>query len=201
MTFTPTLIISPTEEPIFLPEAKSRLKVTGEDDDNDITEMIIAAREYCENWQGRAYFTQTLEITRDYWPCANYIELPRATPLQSIASVIYKDQNGNATTWAPDQYIVDADSTPGRLFLAYGCSWPIGVLYPVNGIRIRYVAGHGAQSPPVPFPSRIKQAMFWIIGHLFENREAATIGTLMESKELVIGAEAFLRLDEGPTSF
>ncbi len=201
MTYHPTVIVAPSEEPIGLPEAKSRLRVDGTDDDNDITEMIVAAREYCEKWQGKTYFTTTLEKTWDCWPWCNSIELPRATPLQSVTSVIYKDQAGNATTWPADQYIVDTDSTPGRILLAYGCSWPSGILYPANGIRIRYVAGHGAQSPPVPFSSAVRQAIFWIINHLYENREAATIGTLMQSTELIIGAHSFLRLDEGVTSF
>ena len=205
--YRPTVIVGPTQEPISLSEAKEHLRV-GDSDDNYISDLITCAREFCEEYQGRAYFSQTLEITLDQWPYENNIyirheayrfELPRATPLQSITSIIYKDQDGTPNTWEAANYIIDTDSQPGQIVLPYGSIWPQFSLYPVNAIRIRYVAGIDPASPATPFPARIRQAMRLLIGHWFENREAATIGTLMQSGELVIGVNALLSFDSQPS--
>jgi len=201
MTIRPTVITPPTQEPLSVPEAKEHLRA-GDNDDNYITDLVICAREYCEEKQACCYYTQTLEMTLDRWPWdSDRFTLPRATPLQSVTSMIYKDQTGAATTWGPANYIVDTDTTPGQIVLPYGQMWPITVLYPVGGVRVRYIAGTDPTSPARPFPARIRHAMRLLIGHWYENREAATIGTLMQSGELVIGVHTLLAFDEEPNCF
>lgn len=208
MMYRPTVIVGPTQEPLSLQDAKKHLRVDGTSDDAYIDDLIVCAREYCEEAQGRAYFLQTLEFTMDQWPYENdiYIRhetyrfaLPRATPLRSVESIIYKDQYGVATTWDSANYIVDTDSDPGQIVLPYGAIWPIFNLYPSNAIRIRYTVGLDPASPVRPFPVRTRHAMRLLIGHWFENREAATIGTLMQSGELVIGVKDLLSFDWQPS--
>ncbi len=164
------LITAPAAEPVTLTEAKTHCAVDGNDHDTLLTSLIQAAREYAEGYQNRALVTQTWELVLDDWPAEDYIEIP-LPPLQSITSIKYKDTDGTETTLGTDQYIVDTDSFLGRAALAYNCSWPTTTLYPVAGIRIRFVAGYGLAAS---VPQATKQALLLLIGHWFANRETAS---------------------------
>jgi len=165
-------IITPVSvEPVTLAEAKLHIRVTVDSsgdtaEDNLIMDLIKTAREYCENFTGRALATQTIEAYLNGFPCANYIELPRP-PLQSVTSVKYKNRYNVETTMTVDtDYIVDTDSDVGRIVLPYGLSWPSFTPHPVNPIKIRYVAGYEEA------PASIRQSMLLLIGHWYANREA-----------------------------
>ena len=140
-----TRISSPTFEPVTLTEAKGQLRrddITI--DDALITSLIIAARAHIEDVTNRAICTQIFELVLDEWPCGDVITIPRS-PLQSVTSLKYTDSSGTQATWATTNYIVDTDSKPGRVCLAYGVSWPSSTLRPANAIRIRFVAGYGSE--------------------------------------------------------
>ena len=194
MMYHPKVIIPPTVEPVTPTEAMEWCRM-GESlselspaDVNTLTSIIKGGREMFENDLGYTFYETTLEYALD-GPC-RVIELPRATPLQSVVSVIYVDQDAVQTTWSSSNYRLDKYSTPGRIYLPSNVSWPSTTLDTFNAIRIRYVAGKAVttpESPEVPFPEIIKIAMKLIVGHWNENREATTVGTLMESKELALG--------------
>ena len=57
-----TLKTAPETEPVSLNEAKAFLRVDSDEDDNYITSLIKTAREWCEDYQHRAYITQTWEL-------------------------------------------------------------------------------------------------------------------------------------------
>ncbi len=134
-----------------------------------LTSLITVAREYCEGYLWRALATQTIEAYPEHFPCRNHIELPRP-PIQSVTSIRYKDSGGTETTLTEGaDYIVDAESNVGRIAPSYGMTWPNASLYPVNPIRIEYVAGYCDENP---IPLSIKQAMLLLIGHWYANREA-----------------------------
>lgn len=185
-------IAAPAVEPVTLTEAKTHIKVELEDtaEDDLITRLIKAAREYCENFQNRVYISQTWDLVLDAWPYKNYVEIP-LPKLQSITSVKYYDQSGTESTLADSEYIVDTDSYVGRISLAYNCSWPSAILQPINSIRIRFVAGYGDDAASVP--ERVKQAMLLLIGYWFDNREAALTGSV--SKEIEFAVHALLAQD------
>lgn len=190
------VVTPPAAEPVTLDEAKDHLRVDGADDDTSITAMIKAAREYCEGYQNRVYITQTLELALDDWPSGNEIELPRP-PLQSVTSLIYKD-NGVDVTWPASNYIVDDYSFVARLVLAKNVSWPSVDLPSVNGIKIQYVAGYlpdegDPVDPAANVPQHVKQAIMLLIGHWYENREAVLTGSI--SKEVEFAVHALLSLD------
>lgn len=168
-------IITPVStEPITVDEAKLHVRMTSSEtaEDTLLGSLITAAREYCENYTGRALATQTIEAYLDRFPCFYEIELPRA-PVQSVSSVKYKDSAGTETTLpANTDYLVDVDRSVGRIVLPYGVSWPSFTPYPVNPVRIRFVAGYTEANL---IPKTIKQAMLLLIGHWYANREA--VGT------------------------
>lgn len=158
------LIAAPAEEPVSLADVKTYLRIDGTDFDALLTNLIKAAREYCEAFQNRAYITQTLELVLDEFPDMP-LHLPRP-PLQSVVSVKYTDVNGVETVWDPSNYLVDPVSEPGRIAFAYGKSWPNVTLQPVNGVKIQFTAGYGAASS---IPENVKQAIMIFVAHRFEN--------------------------------
>lgn len=191
------LVTPPASEPVSLDEAKSQLRVDGDDENDFITGLITAAREHVEQTARRSLITQTWRLNLDAWPCGpstgsgrgDEIELPKP-PLQSVTSVVYKDSVGAQTTLSTAAYIVDTDSEPGRIVLAYGQSWPSLTLYPANPIQITYVTGYGAAAD---VPAWAKQAIKLIIGHWYENREDTIAGTII--KGIPLGADSLILLN------
>jgi uncharacterized phiE125 gp8 family phage protein len=157
-------------------------------EDDLVSALITAAREYCEGFTGRALAEQTLEAYPPCFPRMNEVELP-CPPLQSVTSVKYTDIDGNETTMTEGtDYIVDTDSTVGRIVLPYAETWPTAALYTVNPIKIRYVAGY------TTVPRSIKQAMLLLIGHWYANREAVLVGQGTMSKEIEFAVKALLSM-------
>lgn len=182
------VVTPPSVEPVTLVEAKLHCKVDVTTDDDLITALIVAAREEIERRTWRALVTQTLELILSDWPSADRIELPRA-PLQSITSVKYKDKDGNETTWPGANYLAGTDSVPGVLALAWNASWPSVDLYPVEPIRIRFVAGYGLAAS---VPTSLKQAVLLLVAHWYEQREAGG-DTVSEKAGIPFGVEALVR--------
>lgn len=183
------LITAPATEPISLNEAKQHCVVDFNNDDTLISSLIVAAREYCETYQNRAYLTQTWELILDLWP--QIINLPMS-PTQSVSSIKYKDYEGLEKTVEASDYIVDTDSEPARIIPAHGKTWPMSEpLQKIAGIRIRYVAGY---SSAVLVPQKVKQAILLLVGHWYNNREALVIGNLSVSKEIEFSVKALLNM-------
>lgn len=180
------IIITPvTVEPVSLGELKTHSRLPDETSEDDFyLSLITAAREYCEKLSRRALALQTIELVLDYWPECDRIELPYP-PLVSVTSIKYKDCAGVETTISAADYIVDTDSYIGRVVPAYGVRWPEFTPYPVNAIRIRYVAGY-ANAPEV-----FRQAIKMLVGHWIENREA--VGDV--SAKMKFAVEALLMVD------
>lgn len=186
------LITPPAIEPVSLDEAKAHLRQDGADDAY-ITALIIQARETIESLARRALIEQTWRLSLDRWPAVDYITLPHP-PLASVTSLVYLDQAGDDTTWASSNYIADTDSQPGRLVLAYNVNWPsTAQLYPVNPIQITYVAGYGNTAADVP--AMWKQAILMLMGHWYENREAAIPGSPV--KDVPMSVQELIWLDRG----
>jgi uncharacterized phiE125 gp8 family phage protein len=183
--------VAPASEPVSLVEAKLHLRVDISDDDAYITGLITAARIYFEATARRALISQTWRLSLDAWPCSDEIALPRP-PLQSVTSIIYKDDVGAQTTLASASYIVDTDSEPGRVVLAYGESWPSGVLYPANPIQITYVAGYGDEGSDVP--EQVRQAIKLLVSHWYENREPVVASGAVP-KAIPLGVDSLIWLN------
>jgi uncharacterized phiE125 gp8 family phage protein len=154
-----------------------------------LTNLIKAAREYCENFQGRSYITQTWDLLLDDWPDEDYIKVPYP-PLVSVSSVKYYDTDSTEATMDSGDYYVDTYAEPGRIVLGYGESWPSTTLRPANGVIVRFVAGYGAAAS---VPQCVKQAMLMLIGHWYENRESTLTGQIND--EIKFAVHALLWMD------
>lgn len=164
MTFVVTS--PPAEEPVSVAEAKAHLRVTGTDDDVYISSLITAARQYAENFLGRALVTQTIAQKLDDFPSSRSIILVRP-PLQSVTSVSYLDIDGNSQVFSSSNYIVNTSSTPGRVTLDVAKSWPTGVKNIPEAVTVTFVAGYGAAGA---VPEQIRQGLLMHIADLYEVR-------------------------------
>lgn len=166
---------APTVEPVSLMEAQEHLRLDSDDDAGLVSRLITTAREYCESYQSRAYITQTWYLYLDAWP--DYIKVP-LPPLQSVTSIKYYDTSNTESTFSASNYYVDTNSTPGRIVLGYGKTWPSTTLRSANGICVEFVCGYGAT--PSTVPQSFIQAMLLLIGHWYENREASSEKALID---------------------
>jgi uncharacterized phiE125 gp8 family phage protein len=139
-------------------------------EDSLLTRSITVAREYGEEYTRRAFATQTWELVLDDFPSKDFIELPKA-PLQSVTSVKYKDYAGTESTMTvTTDYIVDIDSEPGRVVLAYGKTWPSFTAYPSNAVCARYICGYDGTTNIIP--KCFIQAMLFHVGLLYKYRDS-----------------------------
>jgi uncharacterized phiE125 gp8 family phage protein len=167
-----SVVTEPSEEPITVAEMKSHLRVSVTTDDTLIGAYISAARQDLEQrYYWRTLVTTTLDYSLQGWPSGDYIELPRP-PLASVTSLKYTDSDGTETTVDSDDYHVDTVSTPGRLVLAYGKSWPTGTLQTSNPIVVRYVAGYGGASS---VPEWAKWDLKVLVAMYYEHRESVVL--------------------------
>lgn len=169
------LITTPSTEPVTVSELKTHLRIDSTTEDTYLGTLIQTAREDCEQFQNRAYITQTWELTLDGW--AKFpIKLPRPE-LVSVTSVKYYDIVDVETTYSTDNYFVDTSSEVGRIGLNYNITLPSTTLRPTNSVIIQYIAGYGAAAD---VPQRIKHAILMLCGHYYENREASSPVELKE---------------------
>ena len=180
---TTKIITQPTKAPITLDQAKDHLRVTIDDDDSLISELIISARVWTEVYLRRALLTQTWELYLDQFP--DCIELPYS-PIQSVTSVKYIDSDGAEQTLATSEYSVYEKKEPGLIVEAYDKTWP-STRSVKDAVTVQYIAGW---QNAINIPGTIKSAMLLLIGHLYENREQSIIG--VQVNEIPFGIEALL---------
>lgn len=172
------LVTPPIVDPLTLDEAKHHLRVTSEEENDTIESLIAAARDHIDGrdgWLGRALTTQTWDYTLPAFPFDDCIRLP-LPPVQSIASIKYRDVDGNLVTFGSSNYTLSADRQwRPEARLAYGVNWP-AIRYQPDAVVIQLVCGYGDAAETIPQP--IRQALLLLIGHLYQNREPVNIGNI-----------------------
>lgn len=128
----------PAAEPLHLTEVKKHLRVDTADDDDLITALIRAARQWCEGFQNRNYVLATIGGKLDAF--TNRVSLP-GPPLQEVASIEYVDIAGDTQTLSTSVYSVDTTSQPGLVTLAYNQYWP-SIRGQHHAVTINYKAGY-----------------------------------------------------------
>src|SRR5436190_5502170 len=187
------LLTAPVVEPLQTEQVMEHLRISSNDEIPKLESLIISARQSAEEYLRRALITQTWQFFLDTIPSPGIdewwdgvrdgaigqgmmrgMELPRP-PLQSVTHVKSYTDTDVSTTFAPSNYIVDTISDPGAIALRTGGVWPVPTRL-TNGFEIQFVCGYGATEEAIPKP--ILDGMLLLIGHLFENREATTEGSL-----------------------
>jgi uncharacterized phiE125 gp8 family phage protein len=207
---TVVVITPPAAMPVTLDQAKANLRVDNTDEDAFITSLIqvvSAGLDGPDGLLGRSLVIQTLELRLDAFPPTCFdddrslclqgehrwsyahtdIPLP-FPPIVSITSVKYFDTDGADQTLTSSAYQVLAAAGRARISLVSGQSWP-DAPFRREGIRIRYVAGYGADDIAVPAP--IRHAILLKVANLYTNRESVVLDS-RAAIEMPQSAEALL---------
>jgi uncharacterized phiE125 gp8 family phage protein len=161
--------VAPTVEPVTLDEAKRWARVEHHEDDDDIQGLIAAARIEAEHQcGGRAFITSTWRLSSTQIPAS--IVLP-VSPVRSVTSIGYVDQNGNAQTLDGASYDVDLIGAGALIVPAYNVVWP-SYRYGRNALQVTFVAGFGGASA-VPEP--IKRWILIRVATGYRDRESVLI--------------------------
>lgn len=150
-------VIAPPGEVISREEVKQHCKIETNDDDVLVDAYIDAAVRWLDGpsgWLGRALGKQTLEMVG--WFGGRCIKLPYP-PIVGNVSIVVDDIDGNETTVDPASYRFN----DGIITVSSGASWVSKASH-----RVRYDAGYEE------LPAPIKVAIFMLVAHWYENREA-----------------------------
>lgn len=137
------------------------------DDSPEVRSMLLdyisAAREVIENDAQVSLVQRTTIIYLDCFPCGP-IEI-RYPPVQSVTSISYIDGAGDTQTLAAELYRVDLTSKPGRIYPAYGQTWP-STLDVSNAVVVTVPTGYASVGL---IPPCAKQAMRIAVKSMYDN--------------------------------
>jgi uncharacterized phiE125 gp8 family phage protein len=176
------IITPPATEPLTLAELKTALRIDGTSDDTLLEALIVAAREFCEDYQKKKYITQTLELVLDYFK--EIIEFNSCSPVQTVTSVKYYGTDGLENVVNSNIYLLDKDSFVARLLPKYAELWPSNQLQPANGVVIRFVAGYGTA---LDVPQTVKQAMILHIKLLYDDYKPEEFERIEKARNILLG--------------
>src|SRR5436309_2485850 len=114
-------------EILTLAEVKSYLRLpdrspADQAEDDELTGLIVAAREQAEILQGRDLIRKQFDLSLDYW---NNYRIELRDPLASVDLFQYKDSTGAVTVMVEDSdFIVDSSRHPGFISPPYNKTWP-----------------------------------------------------------------------------
>lgn len=166
-------LTNPTTEPLTLEEAKAHLRVEVDADDDLITALISAARSAAESYCNRSFASAQFAIMADKFPAdgAGLEILPDVTSLDSWT---YLAADGTEDTIASSDVTVDNVRQEIRMTDAT-------VAWPISGSRLTVTVTAGPDagaSPAVKPDSAVLAGIKLILGDLYENREAQTVGAV-----------------------
>ncbi len=170
MAFDVVTITEPDTEAISLEEARLHLKVDHQVDDTLIERIIKAARKYVEQMYGYAPAPATFSQVLDQWPdfpCKPIYLMRAPVADDSVTAEVFV--GGSWQTVAADQFFLDNLSRPNRVIPASNVTLPEPDME-IGGIRVKFEAG------TAECPDDVRQAMFMLIGSMYENRSSEVVG-------------------------
>lgn len=168
MRWSYQLVTPATQEPVSLAEFKDHVYDLSDDQNTSINQYIAAARRYVERQTETQLVTATWRLFLDRFPCGD-VEI-RKSPVQSITSIGYTDQNGASQTWSASLYDTDLVSNPARVRPAYSQIYPPTRYGIPNAVSVTFVAGQAVED----VDPLAKQAILLLAAHYFEHREAVS---------------------------
>jgi len=201
----PVVVTPPAIYPVTIDDAFGQMNILPETADAtqqaNATRFIAAATMFVEIYTGFSLITRSYRGWLDCWPTkkpargfvasvVREIEIP-APPLQAVSAITVYDDDDNATPVDPATYIVDVDSSVGRVVLRRGANWPDIVPRPANGIKFEWTAGFGDAVTDVPDNYRL--ALLLMVSHFNEHRDAVVgVENRDSSTPLPLGIDALL---------
>lgn len=161
---------TPAVEPILLAAAKLHCRVDTGADDNLITALIVAARQYCERITGRTFAARNMTASYNGFPWNGQDFIIPFSPVTAVSSVKYWSVDGVDTTMTiATDYRLDLSVVPARIRLPVTKSVWADTAYVDDAVRVSFTAGAATT------PAAATQAMLLLIGHWYEHRESVTV--------------------------
>lgn len=171
-----TLIVPPAIEPVSLYEMKLQCGLSPFEDTDQLREQtladdlrasIVAARQDCENLTGRAFITQTWQMTLSRFPRSgdeyqihDRFDIPIPLPkFGKLVSFTFVDETQTVqdmmTTggWGY-QLVQGGDFQPARLRPPVLRSWPVTYFDQADAVVIQFTCGYGDTIGSVPLAIR-----------------------------------------------
>lgn len=158
------LTAAPAVEPVSLDELKRHCRITGDEDDPDLLDLITAARQQLEEYCWSSFIAQTW----DYWydGFSDRILIPRP-PLVSVSRFQYADGNGTLVDVGASVYELGAENQFPFARLKHNQTWPTTRGYR-DDIYLRVTTGYGATAASVPMP--LRHAIKLLAANFYMNR-------------------------------
>lgn len=165
------IITPPTAQPLSLDQVKAHLRVTDDNEDLFLDELINAACNFCEAETGRALMPQEWSLTES----VNCRLVLRKLPVTSIISIKHIDEQGNEQIIDPARYrlINHSDSAPAWVAFLDAAALPSS-----GYANVFFRCGY-ADADAVP--PALKRWMLLHIGHWYMNRESVNISSNITS--------------------
>lgn len=193
-----SLVTPPTTEPVLLDDLKEHCSVAADDLDEVLRAKLAEARTWVERETARQLMTATWDYVLDSFPRQPLwgqsadvtIRLPLA-PVQSVTHIKYLDTAGIEQTLSASNYKVVITGEPARIVPTYGYTWP-STRPEIAAVTVRFIAGWTRADL---IPQTLLAAVKLYAGHLLENREATTTGSITGAvAEVPLGVERLLAL-------
>jgi uncharacterized phiE125 gp8 family phage protein len=166
-----------TGEPVSLAEIKRHLDIVRNDQDEMLLGMIVAAREWVENYTGliltrrevvQVFDRFTGRMQLNAWPVAE----------DATVSAQYTDNAGQQAS--VEGLRLMAAVRPARINPAFGVAWPSAACG--EPIVVRVLAGYAA---PADVPYSLKAAISLMVGDLYNQREETAVGVSIQASGAV----------------
>lgn len=174
--FRPILVTAPTALPVSVEDVKTALRVDGTESNAEIERLIGAAVAHYEGWSGLLGICLVAQTWRqEYGRFEDKMALG-LRPVQSIASVKYRGEDGQISTVAADKYALKADGG-GRSYVRFENAFTAPVdLYEDAPVSIEFVAGWPlteGETPKPTTPADIQTAIILFVQKHFDEAARA----------------------------
>jgi uncharacterized phiE125 gp8 family phage protein len=186
--YQPVRIAAPAIQPVTRAEVKAQLDVSYSEKDAMIDGLIAAATSRYDGPAGILGICLVEQTWRQDFDTFDDVLLLPIGPVISITSVKYDDENGDEQTVDPEGYSLLSDERGHYVQFVSGFSAPSISGEPA--VRVTFKAGYAnAGSDPnitSTVPDGIKQMMFMLIRHWFDNPSGVTVGVSVAVTPLAV---------------
>lgn len=214
---TERLELVATDLVVTLDEIKAHLIVDHDEDDLTITRYIVAAIAFAETRLERTLRLRRYKAIGTCWPVQSgrhMFDLVHG-PVRQVEAVEYVDSDRVTQTIPAEQWQVVAHNDGHRF--NFIDTPPAANQRQLDAVSVTYLAGYGKQPDDYPnslgfpytlpvvlggsfgdvqtdvndrMPDNIRQAIYMLVAHWYENREAVAVGTI--NSKVSLAAEDLL---------
>lgn len=167
---------APVVDPVSLSEAKAQCRVDSDADDAYIVSLIRMATNMVENLLETSLINSRWQASYDLFPVWAII-LPRMPLAAGNITVTYRlgDGTTRVMTSANNDFQVDRNVMPGRIYPQWATSWP-ATRGDENSVVVSYPTGYGEDGSAIP--PEAKHLILVLCAHLYDTRQPTAPGSV-----------------------